>query len=665
MFDDFGQTVKINVNSDNTITIMPTQLVYDSDETKEAWSDGSPLYDLYAVTTANWGIINPFSQSIIGTITSKDVYFPNWVLMDRNYVYSPYHVYNYAKIYLTGKETFGIPETLRLGVYPESLIYKADGGQQNVTISSNGLWSANCSEAWIHCSPSKGSGESSIVTVYTDANTSMNARQGTITITAETSNKASITRTITIAQKGVQKQEIEIGGVGYDLDVSTMSATVLEIEPEKINDNGVIEIPETITVPSNSARATRAVDTNMLFTVKAIGDSILAKMAANKKQINSVSFPSTIEKVSQKAFDKARAKALIWNSNTKMPETAFKNLSDSLKNMLIYVNHDSIAPQHFANIIIMEKNTDSLLIAQLHLYEASEFYCPKEFQADSVSFTHKFTMKTAIAKKDSTSRGQGWETMVLPFDVEKISYKKNDNEYNLLPFDTYQVNHNDNDRPFWLYEWDEEAKAFKSAKTMEANKPYLISMPNNNEYAQDYNIEGEVTFSAKHALIKDTSVEELYLFVQTEKSFCASYSYLDNDTMQDYILYCLNSENDVFGHNEYDYSSFMSSEPNPGSMFIATSKIQRDAYPFEGFIVLPKSLGATSRDFLEIEFSSIDEKPAQSIKEVLSKSTGTKSSNGIYNLAGQRLVQDGSQVQHDLPAGVYIVNGKKMVMKQR
>ena len=601
---------------------------------------------------ANGGWINIYEGTITGTANNYGIIKINdpWAIVDRSHEL----ITNLILAQTTIIEP--VVQNINLNVSPTELSFPFQGGSQTVSVSCNESWAVSNSADWIKCSPMYSRTATNSLTVMAEPNPTAQKREATITVYGIYHD---VSANIHISQEGLQNQEMSVGGVSYDLNYATMTATVRSVDTEEA-DNGELVIPETLTVSVGGSNATRAI-VNNTFTVTAIGDSILAKRMKDRKTLNSVSFPITIKDVSKHAFDSAMVKSIVWKSNAKMPNTAFQNLNYKLKNMLLYVNHDSIAPHEFSNKVLMKADGDSMKISKLVLHEASEFYCPIQFQADSVFFTHKFTMKTPLAK-DKTAHGQGWETMVLPFDVEKISYKKNNTEYNLLPFDTYKSSHKNDDRPFWLYEWDKDAKAFKSATKMEANKPYLISMPNNSEYAQDYNIEGDVTFSATKSMVTNTSIQAKHSLFQAEKEFYTSYSYIDSDTIQHYNLYCLNSENEVYLHNEYDYTLFTDEIPAPGSMFILASKIKRLAYPFEGFIALAKNTSG-ARDFIEIDFTNGDTS-IQGIAELLTSSTGAQSSYCIYNLAGQRIGQSDTLVRRNLPSGVYVVNGKKVILKR-
>ena len=79
----------------------------------------------------------------------------------------------------------------------------------------------------------------------------------------------------------------------------------------------------------------------------------------------------------------------------------------------------------------------------------------------------------------------GWQTICLPFDVETITADKNGTPKVLNP-----------ETDFWLYKADLTTQKFVKASSIEANRIYLLAMPNDPEiYAEEMNISGDVTFS--------------------------------------------------------------------------------------------------------------------------------------------------------------------------
>lgn len=547
-----------------------------------------------------------------------------------------------------------------LSINPTSLHFTAEGGKQTVKVScfeGTENWRSKKEADWITLKPNGSAYPSQTDLVVTAApNISEQERQTIITIYPQYHTDVTVSLTVTQDGKKIENKEAAIGGLRYFLDYSTMTAKVLSIESDE-SGKGEVVIPAEIEEPATT-RDTRA-GTTKNFRVKAIGDSIMTRMALNMRSLNCISFPSSIETVSEKAFDGAKTKSLVWQSDTEMPENAFHSLiDDKLVNMLVYVNKASLAPSSVTNKIVKQSADGTYHIDSLELVEDNEFYCPQKFEAGKVTFKHSFNMTTGI--QSNGDGAQGWESIVLPFNVETVSYKKDGHTYNLVPFDRYAKGHDDNDRPFWLYEWD--GTAFKSADRMEANKPYLISMPNNSEYAADYCISGNVVFSARNEEVKETDVEDAYTGIQPQKGFYATYAFLNNEIISGRNILCINSESKVSGHDHlaYDYSDYaIGDEPKPGSLFMSLALIKRDwgAYPFEGFMLSDSPNG--TRETINIEFTAAD---SQGIEEIIQATPTEHFEKGIYTLSGQ-YIGNFKNSHSQLPKGIYIVDGKKKNVK--
>ena len=549
-----------------------------------------------------------------------------------------------------------ISREISLDINPTSLSFKAEGGKQTVTISCEENWIVSNNTDWITCSPmGSPNPNAKTLTVTVKPNTTTQKREAIITVSGK--YHTTVSKNIHIIQDGIQNIQMTFGGVRYYLDYSTMTATLLEVETDE-SGRGEVIIPESLEIMETSARETRA-GTSKNFKVKSIGDSIMTRMALNMKSLNCVTFPEGIETVSEKAFDGAKTKSLVWLSDTEMPKNAFQSLiDDKLVNMLVYVNKADLAPIAVTNKIVRQNADGSYCINNLELIEDNEFYCPQKFEAGKVTFKHSFNMTTGI--RSNGNGAQGWESIVLPFDVETISYEKDGHTFNLVPFDNYEQNFSNNDRPFWLYEWN--GTAFKSATKIVANKPYLISMPNNSEYAADYCISGNVVFSARNEEVKETDVEDAYTGIQPQKGFYATYAFLNNEIISGRNILCINSESKVSGHDHlaYDYSDYaIGDEPKPGSLFMSLALIKRDwgAYPFEGFMLSDSPNG--TRETINIEFTAAD---SQGIEEIIQATPTEHFEKGIYTLSGQ-YIGNFKNSHSQLPKGIYIVDGKKKNVK--
>ena len=403
--------------------------------------------------------------------------------------------------------------------------------------------------------------------------------------------------------------EYETDSVTYVLNPSNHTATIFKVKP-LYDDVAVSDI---------------IIYNGTDYTVTAIAEQALA---SDEGFNTSISLPSTITTVANGAFDNAATSAIIWNSNTPLPSNAFSKVSmETWKNMLLYVNKEGIAPSSFDNTIV------NGVAQNIVLQEGYVFHCPQQFTARNISFTHEFTMETVVGRK------QGWETIALPFDVMSITHAT---KGQLIPFASYSPS--SSNKPFWLYEWT--SSGFVKASTMQANTPYLISMPNNSAYSSEYNVAGSVTFSATNAIVKTTKVEDIRSYSYNNKYFWAQYYF------NSYSGYAsINSVNEL--HSE-------SGGYDPGSIFL---KGNRSVFPFEGYM-WEDTDNESSSNVIEIEFA--DDETTE-IEPILIVPNSDFPSKGIYTVSGLRIkAEDGlsdDELLRQLPAGVYVVNGKKRVVK--
>ena len=167
-------------------------------------------------------------------------------------------------------------------------------------------------------------------------------------------------------------------------------------------------------------------------------------------------------------------------------------------------------------------------------------------------------------------------------------------------------------------------------------------MPNNaNEYDEEYCLSGNVTFSATN--VKVSASNSVATSKSNSKTFIPAFCAQDKSS----TVYALNVNNSY--HSELGgYTE--------GSAFVSGL---RTVSPFEAYMTTSDS--NAKRAFL-IDFSEatgIDELPAM---------TGNEGKIAIYNLSGQHIITTDnghiSEVKAQLPAGIYIINGKKTVIKR-
>ena len=316
--------------------------------------------------------------------------------------------------------------------------------------------------------------------------------------------------------------------------------------------------------------------------------------------------------VADDAFKGNNMAALVWNVEAALPNNAFNNASIG-SNFLLYVKQASFAPSSIKNVIA-NGTASSIVLSD----DGGPFYCPQTFTARSISYTHNYSMETG-------GNGKGWETIALPFDVQRIVHSTRGE---IVPFAGYSSA--SNQKPFWL--GNMSASGFKRASSIQANEPYIIAMPNNSKYNNDYNLAGDVTFSADNVQVAKTP------------TFSGLFLPAFGTVPQSSTVYALNVNN---RHVKY------SGNYDSGSRFIANL---RDVRPFEAYMTGSSS----TRGIIEISF---DDGATDMLDILLPTDESQKVS--IHTLSGQQIIRttqrDFDAFWQQLPKGVYIINGKKWI----
>lgn len=177
--------------------------------------------------------------------------------------------------------------------------------------------------------------------------------------------------------------------------------------------------------------------------------------------------------------------AIVWNSSVPMTESDLQRFTSN-PNLLIYAQSESMVPANRDNVVINGVAKNVVLTDTVS--GNCNFYAPQEFTAEAIQYTRTFSQQTQIGVS------RGWEAIALPFTVQTYTHA---DRGVIAPFgNSASENH------FWLRELTQNG--LQNAQTIEANKPYIISMPNSEEYRPETNLAGEVTFSALNATVPVT-----------------------------------------------------------------------------------------------------------------------------------------------------------------
>ena len=315
--------------------------------------------------------------------------------------------------------------------------------------------------------------------------------------------------------------------------------------------------------------------------------------------------------------------AVVWNTTAKIPDNAFD--ADVNPNLLLFVPSEDAAPTNsYAQNIIVNGTAKNIILSD---GEGNNFHCPQGFYAQNITYTHNFKLESGD--------GYGWETIALPFECSRFIHES---KGELLPFAAYDsLTEKGMYKPFWLRELTDIE--FKDVSKIEPNKPYIICMPNSDSYATRYRVGGKVTFSATDTWVPVTEPQSVQKGVNTLYA-----NFLNSENTDDIML--LNTE-------ETDGKK-------AGSIFKKRSG--RALRPFEAYVISR----ANARDYVSVTRGFSDDPDADDdttpIETISTQSSGKMVK--VYSLSGV-LVKEAAEEDalKGLAKGVYIVNGKSMIVK--
>ena len=280
-------------------------------------------------------------------------------------------------------------------------------------------------------------------------------------------------------------------------------------------------------------------------------------------------------------------------------------------NLLVYVNEARLAPSNVQNVVI------NGMAREIVLTDAQDgnnnWYAPLAFVAERISYTRNFTQSTT----KGTSRG--WESIALPFRVQTIQHET---KGVIAPF-----NNSASNKHFWLRRLGDNG--LQAATNIEANTPYVISMPNSEEYTADYNLNGRVTFSAQNVDVPATVTHTLAL--------------ADSSIVMVPAMQRKERSSSVWALNvgEVRGSYF------EGSVF---ERDYREVRPFEAYTVHRQNSGQPAPRYVPIK--------------AIGGTTGIETINPESLTVGQWYDLEGRKLQgKPTQKGVYISNGRKVVVK--
>jgi len=360
--------------------------------------------------------------------------------------------------------------------------------------------------------------------------------------------------------------------------------------------------------------------TNATFEGDALPDEAFAGLP-----LLSFASPKQLKSVGEHLFKGCtQLGAIVWNANMAVPESVIDDVKGN-PNFLLYVNSRIHVPSNYSGNVISGGQATNITLSDAP--GAGNFCCPQSFYTQRISYTHSYTQPT------ESGVTCGWETLALPFDVQTITHERRGA---LAPFGAGQ------DitvlKPFWLYELKETG--FAEAGEINAYTPYIISMPNNPDYADDYILAGKVTFSAADTYVE---ADTAYTTVKGSVQFAPAMQRQEQSAS-------------VLAINREDYTDEDGVFYRSGSAFLPN---MRAVSPFEAYALV----GASAPKLLlgDLLWGNLTDMRNAQMTELVK--LGRKA--GVYDLSGRKLANDSESLGKNSKKmkRVYIVNGKKTVVE--
>lgn len=349
-----------------------------------------------------------------------------------------------------------------------------------------------------------------------------------------------------------------------------------------------------------------------------------------------------------------------WNSTTTFPKDKFCQIDN-----LYLPEGGNTSSKQDIGYIFYNGITDSVAVASAYNNGRYYYEVKQPMKTRKVTYTKRFSVTSGF------NEAAGWKTLVLPFTVTKIThtrgYGESQETVTLAPFGNAALE-TEGVLPFWLYELETDGN-YKAATTIEANKAYLISMPNNDAYPSENNISGDVVFMAEDATNGITlGVTEGALSPSTGTKFDLVPTY--EQVTRGLNVYTLNEDSYYYADDK--------TYPN-GSVFVQDYE---DVYPFQAYLVSKEAQAGTLNAVRyyaigggDGTITGIEDGPAMpdqatraySRGGVLYIQTNADRTIYIYNVQGQtvRIVNahEGLNEVRGLEKGIYMLEGQKVVVK--
>lgn len=332
-----------------------------------------------------------------------------------------------------------------------------------------------------------------------------------------------------------------------------------------------------------------------------------------------------------------------WRSSCDVPTDILGG--QEYANLILFVDAEAQASKTICKNIVVNGTIDNITLVDAE--ERAGFYAPRSFNVTGkMSYTRSFTQPTLL-----TGECQGWEAICLPFNPTSFTHAT---QGACTPFANWtgEIQDTNTPKPFWFCSF--YSTGFNQYWNFSACTPFIISMPNNDQYADEYILGGEMTFSASYTEIYPTILNKVE---NNGYRFVCNYTNKPADESRSVI-------------NSYEeYNGY-----KMGSVFVPGLRGAKAFEPYFEDATVSAGFAAKRAPMVGVDNSStgIEQIPVRLTDNDVYSENGIIYINSncprtvkIYNAAGQlvRKVELNAGVNQvtGLAKGVYIVNRVKII----
>lgn len=328
-----------------------------------------------------------------------------------------------------------------------------------------------------------------------------------------------------------------------------------------------------------------------------------------------------------------------WRSSCAVPTSIVGG--KEYANLILFVDTEGQADKSICKNIVVNGIIDNITLVDAE--ERAGFFALRDFEVTvTMSYTRSFTQPTLL-----TGESQGWEAICLPFQPTSFTHET---QGACVPI--YSWSETSREKPFWLcrYIWG----GFQQVLFDDYCSPMIISMPNNDQYADEYILGGNMTFSTSGTIYKTI----LYSNTNYGYRFVSNFTNKPADESRSVI----NSYEEYNGHKM-------------GSVFVPGLRGARAFEPYFEDITTNASNAAPSRGPLvsvDNPNTGIERIPARMTENDVYCENGIIYINSsaerdvkIFNAGGQLVrnvhLAPGVNEVNGLAKGVYLINKIKVI----